>query len=137
MKIKRRINGLLRIYIILSCILLIFATISYAATTLMTYKGEMIRDKMSISSFSLTSKSEFTVKHTTTSEAPAKLHIQLYKKGTDGKYDYTGNEITKTGKGNATVTWSKGKGTYKLRFYVPKPSFGSWLAADINGKVVK
>lgn len=79
------------VLLIVCCMILIAGTVSaYAATSLMTYNGSGIRQKVSVNSFTLSKSTIVTVKHSTTgvtyigTNSPSNYTLKIYLQKKNG-----------------------------------------------------
>lgn len=124
------------------CALFLCTTLAFAAsTTLMTYNGTGIRDKNSVSNFTLSSRSSFTVRHRTTSfetSVPVDMSVTISLLRKNGlSYNKTGDSFNVYGASSDSKSWTKDSGTYKLNFHTNGAWQGTWAAANISGSVTK
>ncbi len=137
-KIKKK--TIINITTIFICVLMLCPMVhTFAASTiLLKYRGEGIRAKSSINSFSLSKKTNIYVVHNTTSwykldgrkTSDLYVKVALQKKGWLF-YTDTGNSFKKYSTGKVTHKYTEDKGTYKLNFTTNE------YAANICGYVKK
>ena len=124
-------------------ILISSTTVLAASSTLLTYNGEGIRSRPSVSSFSLSGNTTITINHKQTlldqylpQASRSKMTVSLQKKS-GLFYNDTGDSMTHYGSTRGSKTMTKSSGTYRLYFEANEISSSCWPAFDITGSVTK
>lgn len=136
-------NLLLKISTISFCAILISSTtILAASSTLLSYNGQGIRSRPSVSSFSLSRDTTITINHKQTLNTPyipvessSYMTVSLQKKGLF-YYNDTGDNMRNTGTNYDRKTMRNSAGTYRLYFQANEISPTLWPSFDISGNIV-
>lgn len=140
----RKKNLLTKIVVTSFCAVLISSTtILAASSTLLSYNGEGIRSRPSVSSFNLSTNTTITLNHNQKLlpqyqhySNSAKMTVSLQKKG-GLVYNNTGDTLVGYGDFSSRKTMTKSSGTYRLYFEANEISSTLWPAFDINGTITK
>lgn len=125
------------------CGVLISSTTVLAASTLLSYNGQGIRSRPSVSSFSLSGNTTITINHRqtllpayTSVANRSKMTVSLQKKS-GLFYNDTGDRMINYGSTSDRKTMTKSSGTYRLYFEANEISSTLWPAFDISGSVTR